>query len=39
MTTFAQLFVQEAQEQQQEEKKDTKIGRDDIVLTDNACKP
>jgi hypothetical protein len=38
VVTFAQLFVQEAL-RQQDDSKDKDIGRDDIVVTDTACKP
>jgi filamentous hemagglutinin family protein len=37
--TFADLFVQMAEQQQLEDKKDTRIGKDDIVVTDTACTP
>jgi hypothetical protein len=37
VVTFAQLFVQEAQ--QQDDKQDGPAGKDDIVISDNACKP
>jgi hypothetical protein len=38
VVTFAQLFVQEAQ-RQEDDKKDGPSGKDDIVFSDNACKP
>lgn len=38
VTTFATLFLQEAQAQQEEEAKDNAIGKDDIVITETACK-
>jgi hypothetical protein len=33
---FAQLFVQMSDQQDSDE---TRIGKDDIVITDTACKP
>lgn len=39
VVTFAQLFVQEALTQQQEEAEENRIGKDDIVITDTQCKP
>jgi filamentous hemagglutinin family protein len=39
VVTFANLFVQQAQQQQEDEAKDNEIGKDDIVVTDTACKP
>jgi hypothetical protein len=36
VTTFAQLFVQMSDQQDND---DTRIGKDDIVITDTACKP
>jgi hypothetical protein len=38
VTTFATLFLQEAQAQQEEEAKENAIGKDDIVITETACK-
>ncbi len=38
VTTFATLFLQEAQAQQEEEAKENEIGKDDIVITETACK-
>jgi filamentous hemagglutinin family protein len=39
VVTFANLFIQESQQQQEDEAKDNEIGKDDIVVTDTACKP
>jgi hypothetical protein len=36
---FSQLFLQESERQQQQDKKENQIGKDDIVVTDTACKP
>lgn len=38
VTQFAQLFLQEALQQLEEDKKETQIGKDDIVVTETACK-
>ncbi|MDE2605010.1 MAG: filamentous hemagglutinin N-terminal domain-containing protein [Burkholderiales bacterium] len=37
VTTFAQLFVQMSDQQQEQDKQDNRIGKDDIVVTDTAC--
>lgn len=39
VVTFMNLFLQEAEQQQQQEAKENEIGRDDIVVTDTACTP
>jgi hypothetical protein len=38
VTTFATLFLQEAQAQQEDEAKENQIGKDDIVITETARK-
>ena len=39
MVTFAKLFVEESVRQEEEKKKHAGVGKDDIVVTDNTCKP
>jgi filamentous hemagglutinin family protein len=39
VVSFANLFVQEAQAQQRQDKKENQVGQDDIVITDTSCKP
>jgi hypothetical protein len=38
VVTFSQFFTEMFEQQNQEDKKDTRFGKDDIVITDTACK-
>jgi hypothetical protein len=38
VVTFAELFLAEANRQDEKEKKDG-LGKDDIVVTDSQCRP